>query len=219
MNISVKNATKVIKGRTVLDSVSLDLSSGHIYGLRGKNGSGKTMLLRLLCGLILPTTGSVHIDGLALGKDLSFPKSTGALIENPGFISGYSGAKNLEILASINGYASKQDIYDIMSYFDLDPASKKRFREYSLGMKQKLGIAAALMERPELILLDEPINALDEGSSEKVLSILKKRKDEGALIVVASHDREELDYLADDIMEMRDGRILSSPFSGGTNEV
>ncbi len=218
MGISVENATKIIKGKTILDSISLELSSGRIYGLRGKNGSGKTMLLRLLCGLILPTTGNVCIDGLTLGKDMSFPKSVGALIENPGFINGYSGARNLEILASISGRASVQDIHDIMRYFDLDPASKKRFKEYSLGMKQKLGIAAALMERPRLILLDEPINALDEASSEKVLSILRERKDEGALIVVASHDRDELDFLADTIVEMRDGRISNFNPLGDSDE-
>jgi ABC-2 type transport system ATP-binding protein len=176
------------------------------------------MLLRLLCGLILPTSGRVIIDGAELGEDFSFPKSVGVLIENPGFINSYSGFKNLRVLASINNSVSDQVIIDMMRYLDLDPFDKKKVRAYSLGMKQKLAIASALMENPELILLDEPINALDEASSGKVLKALTLKKEEGALIVVASHDREELDYLSDTVIEMKDGVIVPFAFEGAENE-
>jgi ABC-2 type transport system ATP-binding protein len=218
VEIRIENVSKNIKGATVLDNISLKLMSGSIYGLRGKNGAGKTMLLRLLCGLILPTTGKVFINDAELGSDISFPESVGILIENPGFINSYSGFKNLKILASINSRIPDQTIIEMMRHFDLDPADKKKVRAYSLGMKQKLGITSALMENPELILLDEPINALDEASSEKVLRLLTNRKKEGALIVVASHDREELDFLSDTIFEMENGRIISSEHSGGGHE-
>lgn len=207
MKIKIENVSKSIKNTPVLSKVSLDLESGKIYGLRGKNGAGKTMLLRMMCGLIFPSSGRVLIDSLELGKDISFPNSVGVLIENPGFISNYSGLKNLINLASIKNEIDEQAIIDLMKYFDLDPYDKKKMKNYSLGMKQKIGIISALMENPRLILLDEPINALDEETSKKVLDLLNERKNNGALIVIASHDREELDFLADEIIEMKDGKI------------
>jgi ABC-2 type transport system ATP-binding protein len=215
MRVRVEGVTKVIKGRTVLDNVSLSLDSGSIYGLRGKNGAGKTMLLRALCGLVLPTSGRVLVDGAALGEGVSFPPSVGVLIESPGFINGYSGLKNLRVIASINRRATEEGIAGMMRLFGLDPLDKKKVRAYSLGMRQKLGICAALMEGPELILLDEPINSLDEASAEKVLGVLTARKEAGALIVVASHDREELDFLADEAIEMRDGAVVPPVLAGG----
>jgi len=217
MKIRIENASKSIKGKMVLRNISLELSSGRIYGLQGKNGSGKTMLLRLLCGLILPTMGKVIIDGAELGGDASFPKSVGVLIENPGFIGNYTGFKNLKILASINNAISDQEIISLMRYLDLNPYDGKKVRAYSLGMKQKLGITSALMENPKLILLDEPINALDEASSEKVLRALKERKKAGALIVISSHNKEELDYLSDSVIEIRDGSIVST-INGGNSD-
>ena len=207
MKIKIENVSKSIKNTPVLSKVSLDLESGKIYGLRGKNGAGKTMLLRMMCGLIFPSSGRALIDSLELGKDISFPNSVGVLIENPGFISNYSGLKNLINLASIKNEIDEQTIIDLMKYFDLDPYDKKKMKNYSLGMKQKIGIISALMENPRLILLDEPINALDEETSKKVLDLLNERKNNGALIVIASHDREELDFLADEIIEMKDGKI------------
>lgn len=207
MYLTIEKVSKVIKGQTLLNQVSLALEKGKIYGLQGKNGSGKTLLLKAMCGLLIPTEGTVCVDGKILGKDTDFPESVGALIENPGFIQGYSAFKNLKMLADINHKISEQDILDILKEVGLEDCGKKKYRNFSLGMKQKLGIAAALMENPKLILLDEPTNALDEKSVKVLRDILNKRKEEGALIVVASHDKEELELLADKIFMVEEGNV------------
>ena len=207
MNIKINHLSKVIKGVTVLDDINLELTSGKIYGLRGKNGSGKTMLMRLLCGLILPSKGSIEIDGEVMGKDISFPRSVGALIENPSFLMEYSGFENLRILASIKGEIDDQQISDTLSAVGLDPNDKRHYRKYSLGMKQRLGIACAVMESPELIILDEPINALDEKGVELVKHIMLTLRDKSALIVVACHDAEELEYLSDEVFNLAEGKL------------
>lgn len=208
MRIIIDDVSKNIKKLPIITNVSLHLESGKIYGLRGKNGAGKTMLLRLICGLVLPTSGKITIDNLELGKDLSFPDSLGILIENPGLITNYSGIKNLMTLASIKDEIDQHTIIDLMNYFDLDPNDNKKVKNYSLGMKQKIGIISAVMENPKIILLDEPLNGLDEESTQKVLDLLTNRKEKGALIIVASHDKEELDFLADEIIEMKAGKVL-----------
>ncbi|MFC4710350.1 ABC transporter ATP-binding protein [Enterococcus eurekensis] len=208
MKIIIDDVSKNIKKLPIITNVSLHLESGKIYGLRGKNGAGKTMLLRLICGLVLPTSGKITIDNLELGKDLSFPDSLGILIENPGLITNYSGIKNLMTLASIKDEIDQHTIIDLMNYFDLDPNDNKKVKNYSLGMKQKIGIISAVMENPKIILLDEPLNGLDEESTQKVLDLLTNRKEKGALIIVASHDKEELDFLADEIIEMKTGKVL-----------
>lgn len=208
MKIIIDDVSKNIKKLPIITNVSLHLESGKIYGLRGKNGAGKTMLLRLICGLVLPTSGKITIDNLELGKDLSFPDSLGILIENPGLITNYSGIKNLMTLASIKDEIDQHTIIDLMNYFDLDPNDNKKVKNYSLGMKQKIGIISAVMENPKIILLDEPLNGLDEESTQKVLDLLTNRKEKGALIIVASHDKEELDFLADEIIEMKAGKVL-----------
>lgn len=207
MYIEVNNLTKVISGNAILNNINLRMEQGKIYGLKGKNGSGKTMFMRAICGLILPTEGQVIIDGKVLGKDISFPPSLGALIENPGFIGSYSAYKNLKILADIQGKIGEERIRESISLVGLDPDDKKKFKKYSLGMKQKLGIAAAIMENPEIIILDEPINALDEKSVNIVRNILRKHRDEGALILVSCHDSEELEYLSDEIFIVESGNI------------
>lgn len=166
MQIDVNSVSKQIGSQTVLEHITLHLESGHIYGLKGRNGSGKTMLMRALCGLIKCTSGEVVIDGQVLRRDISFPKSVGVLIEGPGFISNYSGLENLKTIASIKGIADEKQIREKMRELGLDPDEKKAYRKYSLGMKQKLGIVAAVMEEPELIILDEPTNALDEKTRE-----------------------------------------------------
>lgn len=208
MTIIIENVSKDIKKLPIITNVSLRLESGKIYGLRGKNGAGKTMLLRLICGLVLPTSGKITIDNKELGKDISFPDSVGVLIENPGLITNYSGIKNLTTLASIKNEINQDTIVDLMNYFDLEPSNSKKVKHYSLGMKQKIGIISAVMENPKIILLDEPLNGLDEESNRKVLDLLTMRKEQGALIIVASHDKEELDFLADEIIEMKDGKVL-----------
>lgn len=208
MYIELKNVSKKIKGIDILDDVSLRMESGKIYGFRGKNGSGKTMLMRAIAGLI-KVTGTVDIDGKILGKDEMFPPSIGILIENPSFVAEYTGLKNLEMLACIKNKIEIEDIRHAMEQVGLDPDDKRTYKKYSLGMKQKLGIAAAFMEKPDIIILDEPINALDEAGAKQVHKILEEQKKRGALIIIACHDKEELEMLSDEIIEIYEGRIVA----------
>ena len=210
MYLQLKNICKTIGSAEILKHIDLEMEPGKIYGLRGKNGSGKTMLMRTICGLILPTEGEVIINGEKLGKDISFPRSIGALIENPGFIADYSGMKNLEVLASIQNRIGKEEIAVGMEELGLDPNDKKKFKKYSLGMKQKLGIVAAVMENPDIIVLDEPLNALDEKTVKTVKDILLRHKERGALIIISCHDREELEFLSDEVFVIEAGKITDS---------
>ncbi len=207
--IEIKNVTKIIKHNTVIDNVSLTVNSGKITGLKGVNGSGKTMLMRLVSGLILPTSGEIIIDGETLGKDITFPRSIGTLIENPAFLDNYSGFQNLKLLASIQGKISDEEIREAIIAVELNPDDKKKFRKYSLGMKQRLGIAAAVMEHPDIIILDEPTNALDSDGVQMVKRILQKEKERGALILISCHDLDILKELSDVIYLMNAGRLSS----------
>jgi len=207
-DIKIEGLCKKIKGAVILDSVDLELTSGHIYGLKGKNGSGKTMLMRAISGLLIPDSGSVTIDGKILHKDIAFPQSIGILIENPAFLPQYTGYKNLKLLASLTGNISDEDIKTALVRVGLDPADRRTYRKYSLGMKEKLGIANAIMGEPDIIILDEPINALDEESVHKIKQVLLEIRDKGKLIIIACHDREELEFLSDIIYEIKDGRIV-----------
>lgn len=207
--IEIKNVTKIIKHNTVIDNVSLTVNSGKITGLKGVNGSGKTMLMRLISGLILPTSGEIIIDGETLGKDITFPRSIGTLIENPAFLDNYSGFQNLKLLASIQGKISDEEIREAIIAVELNPDDKKKFRKYSLGMKQRLGIAAAVMEHPDIIILDEPTNALDSDGVQMVKRILQKEKERGALILISCHDLDVLKELSDVIYLMNVGRLSS----------
>lgn len=207
MEIAIKNVSKSIHGVEVLKDINVKFEGGKIYGLRGKNGSGKTMLIRMISGLIRPSCGSVSINGKILGKDMSFPESIGVLIENPSFIDGYTGYKNLKVLADIKGIIGEKEIKESIGKVGLNPEDKRRYRKYSLGMKQRLGIAAAIMERPEIILLDEPTNAIDEKGVEDVREILNGLKDSNRVIIIACHDREELERLSDVIYDMAEGRL------------
>lgn len=206
--VEVVGYTKKIKNSVVLDDINLTFEGGKVYGLKGKNGSGKTMLMRAVCGLISPTKGKVVINGEELGKKISFPRSVGVLIENPAFIPGYTGKKNLEVLASIQKRVGTEEICETLEEIGLDPEDTRTYRKYSLGMKQRLGIAAAVMEKPDIVILDEPINALDESGALKVREILAEQKARGAVCIIACHDTEELEYLSDEIIEIHDGRIV-----------
>ena len=208
MYIKITDVNKTIKKAPILRDINLEFT-GKVYGLRGKNGSGKTMLMRAICGLITPDSGIIDINGKILGKDISFPESIGVLIENPAFIGNYTGFKNLKVLASIQNRIGDEQIRKALEDIGLDPDDKRTYRKYSLGMKQKLGIAAAVMENPDIIILDEPINALDDVSVEKVHDILEEQKKRGAVIIIACHDKEELDQLSDEIIEISDGKIIN----------
>lgn len=207
MKVELKNVSKRLNDVTVLEDISLTLEAGTIYGLKGKNGCGKTMLMRMMAGVIYPTSGTVSIDGEIFHKDIATPRSIGVLIENPAFLPGYTGQRNLELLAGLTGKADRTQIAKTMNRVGLDPSDKRTYRKYSLGMKQRLGIACALMECPDLILLDEPINAIDEKGVPKIWEALQEEKQRGALIVLACHDTEELTSLADQIITIEEGKI------------
>lgn len=205
--VRLEDYCKSFKSAEVLKNINLTLESGKVIGLKGKNGSGKTMLMRAISELILPTSGKVYINDKELGRQISFPPSIGILIENPSFISNYTGFKNLKILASIQNRISDDEIRDAIRKVGLDPDDKRTFKKYSLGMKQRLGIAAAIMERPDIVILDEPINALDEAGAGLIKGLLDELKANGSLIIIACHDTEELNYLSDEIYEIYDGEI------------
>lgn len=209
MKINIDNISKSFDKGLVLNNINLYFESGKVYGLKGRNGSGKTMLLRAISGLILPDKGTIKIDDKILGDDLSFPPSVGVLIENPGYIPELSGKENLRNIADIKSVVSDKEINEIMKYFDLEPESKKPVKKYSLGMKQKLGLCMAFMEDPELILLDEPMNALDEKAVNDLKELILKKEKEGKLIIIASHDLEDLEELTDEIIEMQNGEVVN----------
>lgn len=205
--IELNNYCKTIKKVEVLKNITLKLEAGKVYGLKGKNGSGKTMMMRAICGLILPTSGEVKIDGKILGKDISFPPSIGVLLENPSFLNEYTGFKNLKVISSIQNRIDDNQINETLDLVGLNPDDKRTYRKYSLGMKQRLGIAAAIMEKPDIVILDEPINALDEAGAKQVREILKEQKERGVVCVIACHDSEELEFLSDEIIEIYEGKI------------
>ena len=207
MKVVFNNYNKLIKKKEILTDINLTFESGKIYGLHGHNGSGKTMLLRAICGLILPTSGSVTVDGKTVGKAIEFPDSVGVIIENMSLIPEYTGFKNLQLLAGIKKKIGDSEIRDTLISVGLDPDDKRKVKEYSLGMKQKLNFAQAIMEKPELLLLDEPTNAMDVQTVEKVRSILAEMKEKGTLIIIASHNKEDLDALCDEFIDICDGKI------------
>ena len=208
MNITLNKVTKVIGGNTVTDNVNISMKSGVIYGLRGYNGCGKTMLMRLIAGLIIPTKGVIKYDNKTLGKDMDFPESMGILIENPAFLGGLSGFDNLKLLASIKGIINDETIKRTIRRVGLDPDDKKKYRKFSLGMKQRLGIASAIMESPDLIILDEPTYALDSSGVETVKKIIKNEKERGALILITCHDHTLLEEISDVVYTIENGRII-----------
>lgn len=207
MILKLEHVNKTIKKALVLDNVTITLEGGHIYGLKGPNGSGKTMLMRAMAGLIRPTSGHVFVDGSQLGRDMDFPPSIGLLLENPSFLPNHTGLKNLELLAGIQHRVTSADILQTLQDVGLNPDDLRTFRKYSLGMKQRLGIAAAIMEQPDLILVDEPTNALDDKGIEQICALLRRERDRGALLVLSCHDASILEELSDEIFHICDGKV------------
>ncbi len=206
--IKIKNVTKTFKNQKVLSDINLNLQKGRIYGIKGRNGSGKTMLLRVISGLVIPSSGEVYVNDKNITKNNTLPENIGALIETPGFINYYSGFKNLKILASIKNKINDEKIHTTLKLLGIDDVCNKKVRTYSLGMRQRLGIAQALMEDPEILLLDEPTNALDKEGIMTLHSILKNLKESGVTIVLSSHNKEDIDLLCDTVLEMDNGNLI-----------
>ncbi|MEF2656108.1 MAG: ABC transporter ATP-binding protein [Eggerthellaceae bacterium] len=205
--IQLQEVSKQIGGRVVLDRITATLRTGTIIGLQGINGSGKTMLMRVIAGLIKPTKGSVIIDGKELWKDVAMPESMGLLIENPAFLDTYTGIQNLDMLAFLSGGASARYLSSLIRKVGLDPSDKRKYKKYSLGMKQRLGIAAAIMGEPDVVLLDEPTNALDESGIEMLRKVIQEQKAREATVVLASHDRAFLESLSDEVLVFEAGKV------------
>jgi len=209
--VEISNLTKDIKGTKVLNNVSLSLESGKAYGIVGRNGSGKSMLFKAICGLINATEGEIKVFDKPI-KNGNFPDSTGIIIENPGFLPQYSAFKNLKILASINNTISDEKINETIALVGLDPNNKKPVRKYSLGMKQRLGIAQTLMEEPKLLVLDEPMNGLDSEGVKQIRELLLELKSKSVTILLASHNSEDINEICDYVYNMENG-VLSKEYN------
>lgn len=207
MKIEVKNVTKKFKKVTVVDNVTITFESGKIYGIVGRNGSGKSVFLKMLCAFYSPTSGEILQDGFNYIKNNTFPDDLRALIENPDFIPDLTGYENLLLLASIQNIIDKEDIIKALQDVNLFEEKDKKYKEYSLGMKQKLGIAQVLMEDPSVIILDEAFNGIDSESVKKIKKILLKEKEEGKLIIITSHYKEDINELCDIVFEMNEGEL------------
>lgn len=203
----ISHLTKYIKKNLVLDDVCLELDRGKIYGFVGVNGSGKSMLFRAVSGLIRPTSGTICVFSKVLGEDISFPESMGIVIENVGFWPEYTGLQNLRLLASIKGIIGETEIRKAMQRVGLNPDDKRTYKKYSLGMKQRLAIAQAVMESPELLILDEPTNGLDEKGVELIRQVIREENARGATVLLASHNPEDIRCLCDAHFRIHEGRI------------
>ena len=207
--ISIKNVSLEIKNRKILNNINLQMEQKHVYGLIGNNGSGKTMLMKCICGFIKPTKGEIIYNGKIIGKDIDHLQNAGIIIEIPGFVPYYSGVKNLKLLASINKTVEMEQIVIAMKKCGLDPYLKIPVRKYSLGMRQRLGIAQAIMENQEILILDEPMNGLDKKGVESVRDLILKLKQDDKLILLTSHNNQDIDILCDEVYEMDNGEILN----------
>lgn len=205
--IEVNNLFLTIKKVPILVDINTSFERGKIHGLIGRNGSGKTMLMKCICGFVKPTNGTVTVDGKRIGKDCDFPENTGIIIETPGFIPYYSGYKNLKLLADLRKKITADDIRNTMKTVGLDPELKRHVRKYSLGMRQRLGLAQAIMENPELLILDEPMNGLDKDGVKDMRQYLLNLKEKGKTILIASHSAKDIDVLCDKVCEMDKGAL------------
>lgn len=205
--IEIENVTKRFKDKLVINQVSLELESAQIHGLIGRNGSGKTVLMKMIVGFIKPDSGIIRVFGDTIGKDTDFAKNIGTIIETPGFLPFESGFSNLKYLASIRGKISDNEIKQAISSVGLNPNDKKHVGKYSLGMRQRLGLAQAIMENPDLLILDEPMNGLDKDGVKDMRQYLLDLKAQGKTILIASHSAEDIDVLCDTVHEMDKGKI------------
>lgn len=203
--IDVKNVSLKIKDTLILKNININFEDSKIHGIIGRNGSGKTMLMKCICGFIIPTEGEVIVSGKRIGIDSDFPESLGIIIETPGFIPYYSGFKNLRMLADVKRIISDEQIREAMQKVGLDHTIKRSVKKYSLGMRQRLGLAQAIMENPDLLILDEPMNGLDKDGVSDMRKYLLKLKEQGKTILLASHSAEDIEILCDTVCEMDKG--------------
>lgn len=208
--LCVENLTKKMKDMTILRSVHLEMQSNEIYGLVGKNGSGKTMLIRSIAGLMKPTEGTIKWNDSQLYRDIDFIPKLGVVIENINLYPEFTGFQNLMFLSKINKICTKEDIQNAIARVGLDPNDKRVIRKYSLGMRQKIALAQAIMEKPDILLLDEPTNALDEASTINIREIIKEEAQRGAIVLIASHNQEDIQSLCNTIYYMQDGTLQLS---------
>lgn len=207
MEIAVKNLTKSFKGIKILNNVNIIFKSKKIIALVGRNGSGKSVLLKLLCGLYLPTEGEILFDNINYNLNDEYPPNTRALIEKPTFMDELTGFENLKLLAKIQNLISDKEINEALKIVNLYDDKDKKFKHYSLGMKQKLGIAQVIMENPDVMIFDEPFNGIEKRTAEKLRKYLKEKKEEGKLIIIATHIKEDVEELADLVYEVDDGNV------------
>ena len=205
--IEVKNVYKSFKNIELLHDVSLQADAGSICGIIGRNGSGKTVLFKCICGFLQTDRGEIQIEGKAVGKDKSTLSNLGIIIESPGFLRHYSGYKNLEFLMGLNGKADREKINAVLDLVGLAEQKNKKVGKYSMGMRQRLGIAQAIMEEQNILILDEPMNGLDNQGVEDIRKLLLKLKEKGTAILLASHNQEDIRQLCDFVYEMDSGRI------------
>lgn len=203
--IQIKDVSLTIKKTEILKHVTVEFEKGKIHGLIGRNGSGKTMLMKCICGFVKSTGGTIFVNGKQIGKDCDFPDSVGIIIETPGFIPYYSGYKNLKLLADLRKRITGEQVKEAMKRVGLDPELKRHVRKYSLGMRQRLGLAQAIMENPELLILDEPMNGLDKEGVADMRRYLLELKEQGKTILIASHSAEDIAVLCDTVWEMDKG--------------
>lgn len=206
MRAEIKKLSKQMKGTAVLDGIDLRMEAGNIYGLYGRNGSGKTMLLRCMAGLAGYQAGTIAYDGKILHKNIEIPPNAGVMIENVGFWGMYTGFENLKMLAGIRRKIDDRRIRNVLEMVGLEPGDKRTVRRYSLGMRQRLAIAQAVMEYPDILLLDEPTNALDEQGVLEFRRLLLREKERGAIVVIASHNKEDIQQLSDVRLHMVKGK-------------
>lgn len=203
--ININNLSLKIGKNIILTNINVSFENGKIHGLIGRNGSGKTMLMKCICGFIKPTEGTIFVANKQIGKECDFPNSVGIIIETPGFIPYYSGYRNLKLLADLNRKIDKEKIRNTMQMVGLDPDLKRHVKKYSLGMRQRLGLAQAIMENPDLLILDEPMNGLDKDGVADMRKYLLNLKEQGKTILIASHSAEDIEILCDTVCEMDKG--------------
>lgn len=206
--IKINNATKIFKDQVVLDNVSLTISKGKIYGIVGRNGSGKTVLFKCICGFLTLTSGEILIKGKRIKKDIDIIKEAGIIIEEPAFLKNLNGLKNLGYLYMLNHKMNKNYLRSLMEKVGLDPSSKKKVGKYSMGMKQRLAIAQTIMDSPDILILDEPMNGLDNSGVQDIRKLLLELKAEGKTILLASHNKEDIEVLCDEVYEMDKGILM-----------